>query len=152
MRELARRHFLLAQRGALYLSDGPPPAPAALRADLARVRQALEAEADPSRAQALKLEAASLERILAASEAPDELLRAFRGTMLAVEDAVDALDTELDGSPPKDELALPGWVALGLGVLRATLEQAESDLTRLDSALAAVSPLPGTEPDQPISP
>ncbi len=141
VRELARRHFLLVQKGALFLTDGAPPAPDKLRTDLERARTALEAEADPERIRALGLQVASLERILAAAEAPDALLRAFRGTMLAVEDALDTLDAELEENAPGDALVLPGWVALGLGVLRATVEQAEADLARLQTALAGPSPL-----------
>ena len=139
--ELARRHFLLVQKGALFLTDGAPPAPGKLRTDLERTRASLEGEADPERVRALGLQVASLERILAAAEAPDELLRAFRGTMLAVEDALDTLDAELEENASSDSLDLPGWVALGLGVLRATVEQAEADLAHLQTALAGPAPL-----------
>ncbi|MBI4871128.1 MAG: hypothetical protein HY814_06135 [Candidatus Riflebacteria bacterium] len=144
LRALAKRYFLLRQRGALFLSEKGPPSPQTLEADLARARAALAAETDAMRHKVRELEVTSLQRILEASRRPEDAVRAFRGTLLAVEDAIDSLDAELDDEV--ESLELPEGLDAELAVLEATLAQAESDLGQLlDAPLD--DPTTRTEPE-----
>ncbi|MBI2943621.1 MAG: hypothetical protein HYY25_05425 [Candidatus Wallbacteria bacterium] len=130
-KELSRRHFLLTQRGALYLGGPGLKNLSSIEKDLAAAEAERDGSSELSQRDVRARKAASLRRILEAARKSHEDVARFRNALEAAEDALAQLEDDLKAEDWTDDV--PQWLTTALEVLDTALSRAEEDLARLES-------------------
>lgn len=130
-KELSRRHFLLTQRGALYLGGPGLKNLSSIEKDLAAAEEERDHTTELNQRELRARKAASLRRILEAARKSHEDVARFRNALEAAEDTLAQLEDDLKAEEWTDDV--PQWLTTALEVLDTALGRAEENLARLES-------------------